>query len=134
MIRLLFTALLLVATARQALPQETSAATAPRLKELVTVTRDVVLIGDLVDDAGPAAGIAVFRAPDLGETGAVGVPRIVEALRPHHLAGLDTGGLAEVVVTRLSRAITVAEIEQRLLQVFAGHYGFGDPRNLAINP
>ena len=133
MIRLLFTALLLIATARDAAPQDALAANPPRLKELVAVTGEVVLIGDLVEDAGPAAGIAVFRAPDLGDTGAVDVARILEALRRHHVANLDTVGLREVVVTRLSRAITAAELEQRLLHAFAGHYGFGEARNLAVS-
>ena len=45
----------------------------------------------------------VFRAPDLGQTGAVPVARIAEALRPYDITGVDTGGLTEVVVTRLSR-------------------------------
>ena len=39
---------------------------AARSSELVTVTGDVVRIGDLVDNAGAAADVAVFRAPDLG--------------------------------------------------------------------
>ena len=79
-----------------------TAAAAPRLKELVTVTSEIVRIGDLVENAGAAADVAVFRAPDLGQTGAVPVARIAEALRPYDVTGIDTGGLSEVVVTRLS--------------------------------
>ncbi|MEA3027489.1 MAG: flagellar basal body P-ring formation protein FlgA, partial [Alphaproteobacteria bacterium] len=44
---------------------------APRLKELVAVSSEIVRIGDLVDNAGMAADVPVFRAPDLGQTGAV---------------------------------------------------------------
>ena len=77
MIRWLLMALLLVATARDAAPQE-ALAHSPRLKELVAVTAEVVRIGDLVDDAGPAAGIAVFRAPDLGGgVKTAGTPRLM---------------------------------------------------------
>jgi flagella basal body P-ring formation protein FlgA len=99
---------------------------------LVTVTSELVRIGDLVDNAGAAADVPVFRAPDLGETGAVPVARVAEALRPYDLAGLDTDGLSEVVVTRLSRAITGAEITERIARAFAGQYGFGDARNLSV--
>lgn len=132
MIRLMLTALLLGATAYGAAAHQT--ANTPRLKELVTVASDLVLIGDLVEDAGPAANIPVFRAPDLGETGAVDVSRVVEALRPHHIDNLDTAGLSQIVVTRLSRAITTAEIEQRLLRAFARHYGLGEAENLTLTP
>ena len=130
MIRLLIAALIVFANAPQVASREALAA--PRLKELVTVTAEVVRIGDLVDNAGAAAGIAVFRAPDLGETGAVDVARIAEALRPHRIVDLDTAGLGQVVVTRLSRAIPADEIEQRLVHAFTGHYGLGDARNLAV--
>src|SRR5258708_23545969 len=70
----------------------------PRLKELVTVTSEVVRIGDLVENAGTAGAVPVFRAPDLGQTGAVQVQRITEALRPYDLSDIDTYGLSEVVV------------------------------------
>ena len=104
----------------------------PRLKELVTVTSEIVRIGDLIENAGPAADVPIFRAPDLGQTGAVQVARIAEALRPYDIAGLDTGGLTEVVVTRLSRALTGKDITDRIAQAVANQYGFGDAQNLAV--
>src|SRR6187549_3384342 len=87
---------------------------APRLKELVAVSSEIVRIGDLVDNAGASANIAVFRAPDLGQTGTVPAARVAEALRLHDVARLETGGLPEVIVTRLSRAITGADIGERI--------------------
>jgi flagella basal body P-ring formation protein FlgA len=108
------------------------ASAAPRLRELVTVTSEIVRIGDLVENAGPAADVPVFRAPDLGQTGAVLVVRIAEALRPYDIAGLDTGGLTEVVVTRLSRALTGKDITDRIAHAVANQYGFGDAQNLAV--
>jgi flagella basal body P-ring formation protein FlgA len=104
----------------------------PRLKELVTVTGELVRIGDLVENAGAAADIAVFRAPDLGQTGAVPVARIADALRSHDLAGLDTQGLSEVIVTRLSRPITAKDIQDRIARAVAGQYGFGDAQNIGV--
>ena len=104
----------------------------PKLKELVTVTTEIVRIGDLVENAGAAADIPVFRAPDLGQTGSVPIARIADAIRPHGLERIDTGGLSEVVVTRLSRAITSDEIKERIARAFARQFGFGDAQNLAV--
>src|ERR1700744_1848258 len=104
----------------------------PRLKELVTVSSDVVRIGDLVEEAGAAADVAVFRSPDLGQTGSVAVSKITQALRPYDFADLQTGGLSEVVVTRLSRALTPKDITDRIAAAFAGQYGLGDAQNIGI--
>jgi flagella basal body P-ring formation protein FlgA len=130
MIRIVL-ALVMVATfGREATAGTTSAA--PRLKELVAVSSEIVRIGDLVENAGAAADVPVFRAPDLGQTGAVQLARIIEALRPYDLTGLDTGGLNEVVVTRLSRAMTAKDITDRITRALSGQYGLGDAQNLAV--
>jgi flagellar basal body P-ring formation protein FlgA len=105
----------------------------PALRANVTVTSDVVHIGDLVENAGPVADIPIFRSPDLGTTGVVATDHIVAAIRPHQLIGIDTRGLAEVVVTRSSRAITAQEISGRIAQALAGQYGFGDAHNILVN-
>ena len=42
---------------------------APALRAHVTVSGDLVRIGDVIDNAGSAAQIAIYRAPDLGTTG-----------------------------------------------------------------
>ena len=94
MTRILLALVMLVGLGREAFAQD---AATPRLKELVTVSSEIVRIGDLIENAGPSANIAVFRAPDLGQTGAVPVVRIAEALRPYDVTGIDTGGLTEVV-------------------------------------
>src|SRR6202042_588044 len=107
--------------------------TTPALKASVIVSGDVVRIGDLVDNAGPVADIPIFRAPDLGTTGAVATDRIVEAIRPHQLIGIDTHGITEVIVTHASRAITAQEISNSIAQALAGQYGFGDARNIMVN-
>ncbi len=130
MIRIVL-ALVMVATfGREATAETTSAAL--RLRELVAVSSEIVRIGDLVENAGAAADVPVFRAPDLGQTGAVQLARIIEALRPYDLTGLDTGGLNEVVVTRLSRAMTAKDITDRITRALSGQYGLGDAQNLAV--
>ena len=55
-------------------------ASGPMLKPAVTVVGEIVRIGDLVENAGAAAQIAIFRAPDLGQTGRVSVARVIEAV------------------------------------------------------
>ena len=107
-------------------------AATPRLKELVAVSSEIVRIGDLVDNAGAAADVPVFRAPDLGQTGAVPVSQVTNALRPYDMTDIDTAGLTEVVVTRLSRAITAREISERITRAVSGQYGYGDAQNLAV--
>jgi flagellar basal body P-ring formation protein FlgA len=106
---------------------------APALRASVTVTSDVVRIGDLVENAGPVADVPIFRAPDLGTTGAVATDRIVDAIRPHQLIDIDTRGLAEVVVMRAGRAISAQEISGRIAQALAGQYGFGEAHNIQVN-
>jgi flagella basal body P-ring formation protein FlgA len=105
----------------------------PALRANVTVDSDVVRIGDLVENAGPVADIAIFRAPDLGTTGAVATERIVEAIRPHQLIDINTGGLSEVIVTRSSRAIPAAEVSARIAQALSTQYGLGETRNIGVN-
>ncbi len=74
----------------------------------------------------------VFRAPDLGQTGAVPIARVADALRPYDIAGLDSSGLSEVggdaVVTGADRQ----GHHRRIARAFAGQYGFGDAQNLAV--
>jgi flagella basal body P-ring formation protein FlgA len=130
MIRIVLALVMMATFGREATAETTSAA--PRLRELVAVSSEIVRIGDLVENAGAAADVPVFRAPDLGQTGAVQLGRIIEALRPYDLTGLDTGGLNEVVVTRLSRAMTAKDITDRITRALSGQYGLGDAQNLAV--
>ena len=124
---------LLLALGGTAAAQTPAPAPLPALKASVTVSSDIVTIGDLVENAGPVADVPIFRAPDLGTTGAVATDRILDAIRPHQLIGIDTRGLAEVTVTRASRAIPVREISARIAQAMSGQYGFGNARDVLIN-
>jgi flagellar basal body P-ring formation protein FlgA len=104
----------------------------PVLRPSVTVTSDIVRIGDLVDNAGAVADVPIFRSPDLGTRGAVATDRIVDAIRPHHLIDIDTRGLAEVVVMRAARTITAQDISARISQALSGHLGLGEARNISV--
>jgi len=131
MIRLAICALALVLAVLFA---DTAAAqsTIPALRANVTVTGDIVRIGDLIENAGPVADVPVFRAPDLGTRGVVAADRVVDAAESHNLIGIDTRGLSEVIVTRASRAITVPEIAARIAQALDGQYGLGEARNILV--
>ena len=104
----------------------------PALKPAATITGDFVRIGDLVENAGAAANVAIFRAPDLGETGRVAVDRVIDALIPHELIRVETRGLTEIVVTRASHAISASEIEKRIAQALAGRQRSTDAGNLTL--
>ena len=88
-------------SAGQAPAEETLAA--PVLRANVTVNSDLVLIGDVIENAGVAAKIAIFRAPDLGTTGALPTAKLLSALRAHRVIGVDTRDIREVMVTRVAR-------------------------------
>jgi flagella basal body P-ring formation protein FlgA len=104
----------------------------PVLKRTVTVTGELVRIGDLVENAGAKADVPVFRAPDLGHTGTVQTYRVLDALRAHGLRTVETHNIAEVVVTRASRVITLTQIEAEIARALAARYGLGEPTNLLV--
>ena len=109
---LLVATALLAASATPALAQAAGDAIAvPTLRANVTVTGDVVRIGDVVDNAGTAGGIAIYRAPDLGTTGSLPTAQVLGALRARQVIGVTTGDIKEVAVTRLARTVETKEIE-----------------------
>ncbi len=105
----------------------------PRLKASVTVTGDIVRIGDLVSNAGIIANVPIFRSPDLGTTGVVSAEAVVAAVRAHALIGLDTGAVQEVLVTRASRTIAPQAIETPIVQALATRFALGTPKDLTLS-
>jgi len=103
-----------------------------RLKSQATVSSDIVRIGDLVENAGAIANTPIFRAPDLGQTGAVAVHAVLDAVRPYGLIAVDAHGLSEVAVTHASRTMAASAIEQRIAAVLAARYAVGKPENLKV--
>jgi flagellar basal body P-ring formation protein FlgA len=104
----------------------------PVLKAHATVSGDLVKIGDLVENAGMVAKVAIFRAPDLGTTGTVSADAVAAAVAKHALIGLDTAGLSEVTVRRPARTIPAKEIEGALAQALASRYQLGTAKDVAI--
>lgn len=95
----------------------------PLLKRSVTVASDVVRIGDLIDNAGRAAHIPIFRAPDLGTAGTVPAEQVLQAARAHSVIGVDAAGVSEVLVTRASRVITTKDVEAHIARVIGEKLG-----------
>jgi flagellar basal body P-ring formation protein FlgA len=104
----------------------------PVLRAHVTVSGDLVRIGDVIDNAGPAAQIAIYRAPDLGTTGAMPVERVLTALRAHQVIGVDTRNLQEISISRLARTVESKDIEAAIGRALQHKNGLGDAANLTL--
>lgn len=105
---------------------------APMLRANVQVAADLVRIGDVIDNAGGAAQIAIYRAPDLGTTGTLPVAQVLNTLRAHHVIGVDTRDLKEISVTRLARTFDGKNIERQVAQALERRNGLGDAANLSL--
>jgi flagella basal body P-ring formation protein FlgA len=126
-------AALLALTAAPVAAQDRSATIAvPTLRASITVADDIVRVGDLIDNAGAAGSIAVYRAPDLGTTGTLPVAQVLNTLRTHQVIGVDTRDLKEITVTRLARTIDGKEIEQQVTRALENRNGLGRAGNIAV--
>jgi len=130
---LLLAAALLALTSATALAQSNDdAIVAPVLRASVTVSNDVVRIGDVIDNAGSAAQIAIYRAPDLGTTGSLPTEKVIAALQAHQVIGVDTRDIKAISVTRLSRPLPAKDIELQVARALEHRNGLGDAANLSL--
>ncbi|MGY3234591.1 MULTISPECIES: flagellar basal body P-ring formation chaperone FlgA [unclassified Bradyrhizobium] len=104
----------------------------PTLRASVTVTSDVVRVGDLIDNAGSAAQIPVYRSPDLGTTGALPVAQVLSVLRAKQVIGVMTGDITEVQVTRLARTLASKDLENAVASALERRFGLGDAANITV--
>ncbi|WP_168226409.1 flagellar basal body P-ring formation chaperone FlgA [Bradyrhizobium sp. SK17] len=134
--RSLFVAILLAVSATPSLAQvqgqSESVIAQPTLRASVTVADDIVRVGDLVENAGSAASIAIYRAPDLGTTGTLPVAQVLNILRARQIIGVDTRDLKEITVTRLARTVDAKEIEQQVARVLERRHGLGNAADIAL--
>lgn len=105
---------------------------APTLRASVTVTSDVVRIGDLIDNAGSAAQIPVYRSPDLGTTGALPVAQVLNVLRAKQVIGVMTGDIREVQVTRPARTLANKDLENAVASALDHRFGLGDAAAITV--
>jgi flagella basal body P-ring formation protein FlgA len=104
----------------------------PVLRANIVVTGEVVRIGDVIDHAGSAAQIAIYRAPDLGTTGTLPTAQVLSALRAHQVIGVDTRNVGAVTVTRLARTLDARDIELQIARALEHKNGLGDAGNLSL--
>lgn len=105
---------------------------APTLRASVTVTSDVVRVGDLIDNAGSTALIPVYRSPDLGTTGALPVAQVLSVLRAKQVIGVMTGDIKEVQVTRLARTLANKDLETAVASALERRFGLGEAANITV--
>lgn len=130
---LLLAVALLAATSATAFAQASEETiVAPVLRANVTVESDVVRIGDMIDNAGTSAQIAIYRAPDLGTTGSLPTAQVIAALQAHKVIGVDTRDIKAVSVTRLARTIEGKEVESQVAHALEHRKGLGDAANLSL--
>ena len=129
----LLAAVLLAATSVTAFAQASDEViAAPVLRASVTVENEVVRIGDVIDNAGTAAQIAIYRAPDLGTTGSLPTAQVIAALQAHQVIGVDTRDIKAVSVTRLARSFEAKEIELAVAHTLEHRSGLGEAANLSL--
>jgi flagella basal body P-ring formation protein FlgA len=123
---------LLAASTTAAFAQGDGDIAAPVLRASVTVSGEVVRIGDVIDNAGTAAQIAIYRAPDLGTTGSLPTAQVLSALRAHQVIGVDTRDLRMIQVTRLARTLESKDIELQVAHALEHRGGLGDAASLNL--
>lgn len=129
---LLIATSLLAAATSAAFAQSREDISVPVLRANVTVTGDLVRIGDVIENAGSSAQIPIYRAPDLGTTGTLQADKVLAALRAHQVIGVETREIREISVTRLARSVDSKEIELQVARALERKNGLGDAANLSL--
>jgi len=126
----LFIAGLVLATSAARAGDETIAP--PVLRARVSVSSDVVRIGDVVDNAGAFSQVPIYRAPDLGTTGSLAAAQVLTVLRAQGVIGIDAKDIKQVTVTRLARTVEAKAIETAVAQAIEHRGGLGDAANISL--
>lgn len=115
-----------------AVAKATQAPARPTLRADITVSSDIITLGDLITGLHPQdAALSAFRAPALGETGTIQASRIQTVAEASRVADVDMRGLAQVVVTRAARRISANDIDGAVKQALAERFGV-DGRALSL--
>lgn len=95
----------------------------PTLRAEALVSGELVTVGDLIDGAHGLEGVALFRAPDPGQTGPLPAAAAIAAARQAGVRDVSANGVREVFVTRASREVTRNEIAGAITARAATDYG-----------
>ncbi|MCM5555644.1 flagellar basal body P-ring formation chaperone FlgA [Pleomorphomonas sp. NRK KF1] len=101
----------------------THQAAAAELRPRVEIDAAIVTLGDLFDGAGELADRAVFRAPELGVTGALPANEAVKAAVAAGLAVDRLPTFASVTVVRRAVTIDDATLKAQVADAAAGRLG-----------
>ncbi|MEX2127245.1 MAG: flagellar basal body P-ring formation chaperone FlgA [Xanthobacteraceae bacterium] len=104
----------------------------PAMKAEATISGDIVRVGDVIENAGPAATIPAFHAPDLGARGTIQTHRVLEIARQNGIDRLDTRGLQEVMIFRAARMIPVSDLEAAVAEAAVRHLGLRGAADVSI--
>lgn len=96
-----------------------AAGATPLLRDTVVVDDDLIRLGDLFENAGNKADVAVAPAPKLGRRGIYDAAWLFTVARAHGLAWKPKTRFDRVVVERASQTLGAAEIEAALLRAVA---------------
>jgi flagella basal body P-ring formation protein FlgA len=98
----------------------TAALALPSLKGDVVVTAEIVTVGDMFDDAGALAELAMFRAPKPGTTGMVELNAVTHAAKLIGLTEFENVGIARVRVSRAASIVDATVLEAMVTQDLRG--------------
>jgi flagellar basal body P-ring formation protein FlgA len=98
----------------------TAAFALPSLKGDVVVTAEIVTVGDMFDDAGSLAELAMFRAPKPGTTGMVELNAVLRAAKLVGLTEFENVGIARVRVSRAASIVDAALLEAMVTEDLRG--------------
>lgn len=87
-----------------------AAEAAPVLKPDVTVISEIVTVGDMFENAGALAEKALFRAPQPGTTGIVGIEAVRNAAALVGLTDFTNEGVSRVRVARASTLLDASAL------------------------
>ena len=96
-----------------------AAAAAPLLKPAVTVREPLIRLGDLFDDVGERAQVAVATSPPPGSRMVLGSSWLAALADSQHIGWQPTSRFDQVVVERATREVGADEISQRLLEALS---------------
>lgn len=134
MIRTLLASLRILALGLPLVAGGTVPLAAAELHPAVTVSQDVVRLGDLFDDAGKAADVVIAQAPAPGLAGQLSVSRISLAARRSGIDWHNHAGLTHVVIARAGVQVPETDIAAAIADaVTARSPSLSDPSSLQVD-
>ncbi|NVK35519.1 MAG: flagellar basal body P-ring formation protein FlgA [Rhodobacteraceae bacterium] len=104
----------------------------PILRAHISTVNDIVTVGDFYQNAGALADEPLFRAPDLGTSGAVPADLVSKRAKQVGLENAGTDGLESVTVHRRADTYDVERLKELVAESLANEDALVDPQDLEI--